>query len=91
MSRLSYIFAATLIGAAAIAAQPAAAQDFTTATYGGTTIWAGGGVQFLSLPDIRFTGKADTGSRTPKAIGSTLADRSAAVSRRPSAIGAAIA
>jgi len=57
MSRLSYIFAATLIGAAAVAAQPAAAQDFTTATYGGTTIWAGGGVQFLSLPDIRFTGK----------------------------------
>ena len=28
------------------------------ATFGGTTIWVGGGVQFLSLPDIRFTGKA---------------------------------
>ena len=36
---------------------PAArAQDMTTATFNGTTIWAGGGVQFLSLPDIRFVG-----------------------------------
>jgi hypothetical protein len=35
---------------------PAArAQDMTTATFNGTTIWVGGGVQFLSLPDIRFT------------------------------------
>ncbi len=33
----------------------AQAQDMTTATFGGTTIWVGGGVQFLSLPDIRFT------------------------------------
>jgi hypothetical protein len=24
-------------------------------------IWAGGGVQFLDLPDIRFTGKGDPG------------------------------
>jgi hypothetical protein len=37
---------------------PAAhAQDMTTATVNGTTIWVGGGVQFLSLPDIRFTEK----------------------------------
>jgi hypothetical protein len=27
----------------------------TTASFAGTTIWVGGGVQFLSLPDIRFT------------------------------------
>jgi len=54
MSRSSFFLAATLIGAAAVS-QPAAAQDFTTATFGGTTIWAGGGVQFLSLPDINFT------------------------------------
>ena len=27
----------------------------TTATFNGTTIWVGGGVQFLSLPDIKFT------------------------------------
>ncbi len=31
------------------------AQDMTTATVSGTTIWVGGGVQFLSLPDIKFT------------------------------------
>lgn len=60
MVRSSFVLAAALLGAAAIA-QPAAAQDFTTATFGGTTIWAGGGVQFLSLPDIEFTGKATPG------------------------------
>jgi hypothetical protein len=55
MSRSSYVIAATLLGA--VMAQPAAAQDFTTASFGGTTVWAGGGVQFLSLPDINFTAK----------------------------------
>jgi hypothetical protein len=54
MLKSSTVFAATLIGVAVLA-QPVAAQDFTTATFGGTTIWAGGGVQFLSLPDINFT------------------------------------
>src|SRR5262245_29703331 len=39
----------------ALLAQPAAAQDMNTATFNGTTIWVGGGVQFLSLPDIKFT------------------------------------
>jgi hypothetical protein len=29
----------------------------TSATFSGTTIWVGGGVQFLSLPDIKFTEK----------------------------------
>ena len=38
-------------------APAAQAQDMNTATFGGTTIWVGGGVQFLSLPDIRFTQK----------------------------------
>src|SRR5687767_2214281 len=48
------VLALTAIGAAALV--PAAgAQDMTTATFGGTTIWIGGGLQFLSLPDIRFT------------------------------------
>ena len=46
--------AATLLGAAAFVSA-AQAQDMTTATFNGTTIWVGGGVQFLSLPDIRFT------------------------------------
>ncbi len=55
------LFAATMCGAA-ILAQPAAAQDMTTATVGGTTVWIGGGVQFLSLPDIRFTGQGGLSS-----------------------------
>lgn len=64
MLRSSFALAATLLGAAllgaATLAQPAAAQDFTTASFGGTTIWVGGGVQFLTLPDIKFTGKGGT-------------------------------
>ncbi|MGH6736480.1 MAG: hypothetical protein ACRECX_10440 [Methyloceanibacter sp.] len=59
MQRSSFVVVAALAGTAAFA-QPAAAQDFTTATYGGSRIWAGGGVQFLSLPDIRFVGKGST-------------------------------
>jgi hypothetical protein len=48
------LLAATVMGVAAFV--PAArAQDMTTATFNGTTIWVGGGVQFLSLPDIKFT------------------------------------
>jgi hypothetical protein len=41
----------------AVFAPVAHAQDMTTttATVGGTTVWVGGGVQFLSLPDIKFT------------------------------------
>jgi hypothetical protein len=50
------LLAAAVVGVGAFL--PAAnAQDMTTATVGGTTIWIGGGVQFLSLPDIRFTEK----------------------------------
>jgi hypothetical protein len=48
------VLALTAIAAAAFV--PAAhAQDMTSATFSGTTVWVGGGVQFLSLPDIRFT------------------------------------
>ena len=58
------VLALTAIGAAAFA--PAAhAQDMTTATFNGTTIWVGGGFQYLSLPDIKFTGK---GKSTAAAI-----------------------
>jgi hypothetical protein len=60
MNRSAYLIAATALGIGAFA-QPASAQDFTTATFGGTTIWVGGGVQFLDLPDIRFTGKGNPG------------------------------
>ena len=59
MLRPSFVLAATLLGAVAVA-EPAAAQDFTSATYGGTRIWVGGGVQFLSLPDIKFVGKGSS-------------------------------
>lgn len=52
--RKSIRLLATALGVAAFA-PVANAQDMTTATAGGTTIWIGGGVQFLSLPDIKFT------------------------------------
>jgi hypothetical protein len=48
---------AAALGLAAFA-PVANAQDMTTAVAGGTTIWIGGGVQFLSLPDIKFTEKS---------------------------------
>jgi hypothetical protein len=69
MRRSLSLLAATLFSGVVALAQPAAAQDdglagpdFTTATFGGTTIWVGGGVQFLSLPDIRFIGKGEPGN-----------------------------
>ncbi len=72
------LLAATLFGSVAMLAQPAMAQDeglagpdFTTATYGGTTIWVGGGVQFLSLPDIRFTGRDNLTSGFRRQINSS--------------------
>ncbi|MGV1013729.1 MAG: hypothetical protein ACOYB4_02020 [Methyloceanibacter sp.] len=40
----------------AVLAGTAAAQETVTTTYNGTTLSVGGGVQFLTLPDIRFTG-----------------------------------
>lgn len=50
------VLALCAIGAAAFA--PAGhAQDMTTATFNGTTIWVGGGFQYLTLPDIKFTAK----------------------------------
>jgi len=56
MPMLMRVFVAA--GLAATAYLPAArAQDMTTATVNGTTVWVGGGVQFLSLPDIRFVGQ----------------------------------
>ena len=55
------LLAATAIGIGAFA-QAAAAQDMATATYGGTTVYVGGGFQFLTLPDIRFTGNGSPGN-----------------------------
>ena len=50
------VFALAAFGAAA--SVPAAhAQDMTTYSFGGTTLYIGGGFQYLSLPEIRFTGR----------------------------------
>ena len=38
---------------AAVSAPAAYAQDMTTYSFGGTTLYIGGGFRFLSLPDIR--------------------------------------
>ncbi len=68
MRRSLSLLATAMFGGAVAFAAPVAAQedgvagpDFTTATYGGTTLWVGGGVQFLSLPDIKFVGKGNPG------------------------------
>ncbi len=63
MRRSLQLLAATALCVGGLA-QPAAAQDMATATYGGTTVYLGGGFQYLSLPDIRFTGKGDPGHFT---------------------------
>jgi hypothetical protein len=65
MLKSSTVIAATLLGAAVLA-HPAAAQDFTTTTFNGTTVWAGGGVQFLSLPDINFTATRQANGTTKR-------------------------
>ena len=43
---------------AAVFVPAAQAQDMTTYSFGGTTLYIGGGFQYLSLPDIKFTGAA---------------------------------
>jgi len=48
----------TAIGAAAFV--PAAhAQDMSTYSFAGTTLYIGGGFQYLTLPDIKFTGQGN--------------------------------
>lgn len=47
-----------------LASQPALAQDMTSMTFNGTTVTLGGGVQYLSLPDIRFVGRGTPGGFT---------------------------
>jgi hypothetical protein len=48
------VLAAAAFGAALVPA--AHAQDMTTYSFGGTTLYIGGGFQYLSLPDVKFTG-----------------------------------
>jgi hypothetical protein len=55
------VLALSAIGAAAFA--PAAhAQDMSTYSFGGTTLYIGGGFQYLTLPDIKFTGQGTVNS-----------------------------
>lgn len=58
MRQLIRMLAVATLGAA-VFASAAQAQDMTTATFNGTTVYIGGGFQFLSLPDIKFTGVAN--------------------------------
>lgn len=55
MVRFSTFVGATLV-VAAVASQPARAQEYATTTIDKTRVWVGGGYQFLSLPEIQFTG-----------------------------------
>jgi hypothetical protein len=54
------VFAGAALGAA-IFVPAAQAQDTTTYTFNGTTLYIGGGFQYLSLPDIKFTGRGNAG------------------------------
>src|SRR5262245_17256614 len=62
------VLALSAIGAAAFASA-VHAQDMTTYSVGGTTIYIGGGFQYLTLPDIKFTGQGKV-----SASGDTISD-----------------
>ena len=58
MRSATRVLALTAIGAAAFV--PAAhAQDMSTYSFAGTTLYIGGGFQYLTLPDIKFTGQGN--------------------------------
>lgn len=61
MLRFSALAGATLT-VMAFAVQPAAAQEYATTTVDKTRVWVGGGYQFLSLPEIQFTGTGGLGN-----------------------------
>jgi hypothetical protein len=50
------LVAVVLLGGSAVAGQSALAQEAVSSTVDGTTISVGGGIQFLWLPDMKFTG-----------------------------------
>ena len=63
MNKRACLVAAVVLGAAAGGAVGTAqAQDSASMTANGTTITFGGGGQYLSLPDIKFTGVGSPGS-----------------------------
>jgi hypothetical protein len=55
------VLALSAIGVAAFGSA-VHAQDMTTYSFGGTTIYIGGGFQYLTLPDIKFTAKGNENS-----------------------------
>jgi hypothetical protein len=61
MHRFARLIGVAAIVAAAASASAAYAQDGASMTLNGTTITLGGGGQFLTLPDIKFTGVASSG------------------------------
>jgi len=62
MRSATRVLALTAIGAAAFV--PAAhAQDMSTYSFAGTTLYIGGGFQYLTLPDIKFTGQGNVNNR----------------------------
>jgi hypothetical protein len=63
MHRSAYRLAAAIVGVAGFA-HGAMAEDFVPGPVTATTISVGGGFQFLSLPDIKFTGVGHPGSFT---------------------------
>jgi hypothetical protein len=50
------LVAGVLLGGSALPGQSALAQEAVSSTVDGTTISVGGGIPFLWLPDIKFTG-----------------------------------
>ena len=92
MHRFARLIAAiTLVVAAS--AGIARAQDSAAMTVGGTTITFGGGLQYLLLPDIKFTGVDSSGSfhRQTNSEFATTAAASAAPSTPRLGFGTAIA
>ena len=55
--RISIRVLAAAAVSATVLAPAAYAQDMTTYSFGGTTLYIGGGFQYLSLPDIEYTGR----------------------------------
>ncbi|MGB6439954.1 MAG: hypothetical protein WBE89_11615 [Methyloceanibacter sp.] len=58
------LVAVVLLGGSAVAGQSALAQEAVSSTVDGTTISVGGGIQFLWLPDMKFTGAASPATST---------------------------
>ena len=63
MSKFLRLCVSAIVAVAALCfgplAQTAAAQDVASAVYGSTRVYVGGGFQYLTLPDVKFTGKGD--------------------------------